>query len=61
MSEVKLSKETLDIIITELDISSERSKWELNCVPLNSDAYFYWLQRQSTIKKALEELRRAIC
>jgi hypothetical protein len=57
---IELSKETLGIIITELDISSERSKWELNCVPLNSDAYFYWTQRHETIKKALEELRSAI-
>jgi hypothetical protein len=60
MSEVKLSKETLDIIITELEISSERSKWELNCVPLNSDAYKYWMMRQETITKALNELRGAI-
>jgi hypothetical protein len=57
---IELSKEAIDIIITELDISSERSKWKLNCIPLNSDAYFYWTQRQETIKKALEELRGAI-
>lgn len=62
---INLSKETLDIIISELENSDREISWEIARLPAyhsgeETDIHRYWKERQSVIKKALSELKRNI-
>lgn len=61
---LELSKEAIDIILTELDTARNTCNWELDCTfknkDINNEFHQYWIQRQGTIEKALNEFRRAI-
>lgn len=62
---IEISKETLQILLRELEHADQECSWGLATLPTHhrneeTNLYQYWKDKQASIKNALSELRRAI-